>query len=317
MQSKPNPSSYRLIFSEVEEIGWQVLLRASPDLSSLAVNLRDEKGRSHVLEIALPWDYPLSSPSLSSDVPYMCELEWSDGSKLRDVVQQFTEHLQKLQEFWSTMDEIDKILCVLYPKKPSLAMSHRQISIGNDCSLLLYINACKPRSLPECRWFGPDSSIEMISKKWKRNYRKWKTDGPFHENLETLLEIELPKSSVSGSSKSDEQLDCGICYAHCLPVDEELGDCSGGEPDYTCDNPSCSKAFHAVCLQDWLRSISTTRQSFDVLFGNCPYCSEPVAVKLNGGKCSSIIQCFVWQLPFLFRYSGLVFSSHKLIHQLR
>ncbi|KAH7689805.1 E3 ubiquitin-protein ligase FANCL protein [Dioscorea alata] len=290
MESNPNPSFYRLIFSEVEEIGWQFLLRSSPDLSSLVFNLQDEKGRSHALEITIPRDYPLSSPSISSDVPYMCELEWSKNSKLRDVVRQFTEHLQKLHEFWSTMDEIDKTLCVLHPKQPSLAMSHRQISIGNECSLLMYINACKPKSLPECRWFGPDSSVEIISRKWKRNCRNWNTNNPFHENLETLLEIELPRKISVSVSKDDEQLDCGICYAHCLPVDNELGDYSGGEPDYTCENASCSKAFHVVCLRDWLRSISTTRQSFDVLFGNCPYCSDAVAVKLNIGKRSSVIQ---------------------------
>ncbi|CAN0864986.1 E3 ubiquitin-protein ligase FANCL [Linum grandiflorum] len=55
---------------------------------------------------------------------------------------------------------------------------------------------------------------------------------------------------------------------------------SGSATDYTCENTNCSRAFHSVCLGDWLRSITTTRQSFDVLFGNCPYCSDPVAIKI-------------------------------------
>lgn len=45
-----------------------------------------------------------------------------------------------------------------------------------------------------------------------------------------------------------------------VDVDEELGAKSGGGTDYTCDNSSCSKAFHSICLGDWLRSITTTRQ---------------------------------------------------------
>ncbi|KAJ0464586.1 putative E3 ubiquitin-protein ligase FANCL [Helianthus annuus] len=67
-------------------------------------------------------------------------------------------------------------------------------------------------------------------------------------------------------------------------IDDELGPKSGSKTDYTCENTTCSKAFHSVCLGDWLRSITTTRQSFDVLFGNCPYCSQPVAVKIGARK---------------------------------
>ncbi|TQD82915.1 hypothetical protein C1H46_031514 [Malus baccata] len=84
--------------------------------------------------------------------------------------------------------------------------------------------------------------------------------------------------------KNDQQVECGICYAQSLPIDDELRDNSGTGTDYTCDNTSCNKAFHSICLVDWLRSITTTRQSFDVLFGSCPYCSEPVAVKINSVK---------------------------------
>lgn len=154
------------------------------------------------------------------------------------------------------------------------------ICVGNECSLLMYINACKPKSLPEwvsfpqfaillilvffymdwhlrdlfrCRWFGPDSSVEIISRKWKRNCGKWyaeitsiwyvlfycicalppqflfrNTNKPFNENLETLLEIELPRKISVSVSKDDEQLDCGICYAHCLPVGKALPFCLSG-----------------------------------------------------------------------------------------
>ena len=34
-----------------------------------------------------------------------------------------------------------------------------------------------------------------------------------------------------------------------------------------CDNPHCGKAYHSLCLTEWLRSTSTVRQSFDTLFG--------------------------------------------------
>jgi len=35
-----------------------------------------------------------------------------------------------LQEFWSTMDEIDKVLRVVDATKPTYAMSHRLLALG-------------------------------------------------------------------------------------------------------------------------------------------------------------------------------------------
>lgn len=271
---------YGYIYAEIEEVGWEHLLSLEDDLSSVSFRVLDEKGRVHILEISLPQTYPQCSPSIAADVPYICEFEWSKNSKLKDIVQHFDEHLKKLQEFWSTMDEIDRALPVVDPRQPSHATSHRQINLGNGCHLLLSINTRNPKSLPECRFLGPDSTIEPIWRNWKKNGRKWKKDKNFVDNLATLLEFTLPKPPTVNSKEVD-RTDCGICYAHYLPIDDELGNSSGSSPDYTCENTNCSKTFHSICLRDWLRSITTTRQSFDVLFGNCPYCSDPVAVKTN------------------------------------
>lgn len=47
------------------------------------------------------------------------------------------QHLKKLQQFWSTMDDIDKTLWVVDPKQPPLAASYRRVVLG-EFSLLLY-----------------------------------------------------------------------------------------------------------------------------------------------------------------------------------
>ncbi|KAF3620296.1 putative nudix hydrolase 1-like [Capsicum annuum] len=107
-------------------------------------------------------------------------------------------------------------------------------------------------------------------------------DTPFSENLVNILDIQL--HGPSSIQKTDLETECGICYAPYLPIDEELGDRSGSSTDCTCEKYSCSRTFHNVCLGDWLCSITTRRQSFDVLFGNCPYCSDPIAVKINSKK---------------------------------
>ncbi|KAI7727356.1 hypothetical protein M8C21_003502, partial [Ambrosia artemisiifolia] len=235
----------------IEEIGWEHLLKLAEDLS-------DKKERVHVLEILLDKSYPNCPPSVSADVPYLFDLEWSRNSRLNDVVKQFRQHLEKLQQFWSAVEDIDQSLWVSDSAQLHRATSFRHINIGNDCSIMLHIRANEPRSLPESK------------------------DKLFAENLANLLDFQLP--GPPGVEKNDQQLDCGICYSQFLPVDDELGPKSGGTTDYVCENTTCSKAFHSVCLGDWLRSITTTRQSFDVLFGNCPYCSQPVAVKIGTRK---------------------------------
>ncbi|XP_010245636.1 PREDICTED: E3 ubiquitin-protein ligase FANCL isoform X2 [Nelumbo nucifera] len=237
------------------------------------------KGRVHIMEIQLPQNYPKCAPSIAADMPYICELKWSINSRLRDIVHQFREHLENLQGFWSTMENIDRTLWVIDPRQPARSTSFRKINLGNDCRVVLSIDALDPRSLPECRFLGPHLVVDSMIKKWRRNSKRWMKDKPFNENLASTLEMPLP--GPQDVQKDDKQVECGICYAQYLPVDDELGARSGSGPDYACENIKCCKAFHSVCLADWLRSITTTRQSFDVLFGNCPYCSEPVAVKVN------------------------------------
>lgn len=193
-----------------------------------------------------------------------------------------TQHLEKLQEIWNILDEIDKSLWVIDLKNPSRANVCRQINLGYNCFIMLCIHVDDPRSLPECRFMGCDPTVNSFRKMWQRNCKRWNKDKPFVENVANLLETQLPRPP--DHEKNNQQVECGICYAQFLPIDEELGAKSGGGTDYTCDNSSCSKAFHSLCLGDWLRSITTTRQSYDVLFGNCPYCSEPVAVKISNAK---------------------------------
>ncbi|GAV80622.1 WD-3 domain-containing protein/FANCL_C domain-containing protein [Cephalotus follicularis] len=272
-------SFYHSVYSEIEEVGWEHLVRLGGDFTSLSFHVSDNKGRVHVMEIQLDKTYPKCPPSVSGDVPYIFTLQWSMNSRLKDLVHQFQEHLEKLQEFWSTLDDIDKFLWVVNLEQTPRAMSSRQVNIGNDCFIILSINANDPRSLPECRFMGSDPIVTSLRKLWQRNSKRWMKDKTFLENFTYLLENKLPKPI--DMQKYDRHVECGICYAQCLPIDDELGAMSGSGTDYTCDNTNCSKAFHSVCLGDWLRSITTTRQSFNVLFGNCPYCSETVAVKIN------------------------------------
>ncbi|KAK3426359.1 hypothetical protein EUGRSUZ_F02827 [Eucalyptus grandis] len=232
-----------LLLSLVQECAGQIRCRELANSSSFCRKLYSE-----IEDVG--WEH--------LDVPYIPKIEWSATSRLKDAVIQFKKHVDSLEDFWSTLDDIDNSLWVVDPKFPCRAMCHRLVNIGNDCIVMLSISAQNPKTVPEM------------------------PEKPFRDNLVCIFGFELPKGP--DTEKDEQQVECGICYAQHLPIEDELGTKSGCATDYQCDNANCSRAFHSLCLIDWLRSITTTRQSFDVLFGSCPYCSEPIAVKINNTR---------------------------------
>eukprot|EP01027_Heterolobosea_sp_BB2_P011504 GEZU01016744.1.p1 GENE.GEZU01016744.1~~GEZU01016744.1.p1 ORF type:complete len:153 (+),score=10.88 GEZU01016744.1:140-598(+) len=143
----------------------------------------------------------------------------------------------------------------------------RRIGIGNHSSLQIELDPLCPRGVPECRFLGADSVVVPLRDKLNQNIlAQWDyTDTP-RNNLQRVLGIEFPRPKEA--LKEDFSVECGICYSYRL---------NNQIPDKVCDN--CCMPFHRVCLFEWLRSVPSTRQSFDTLFGNCPYCSASITVK--------------------------------------
>ncbi|OMP01722.1 hypothetical protein COLO4_11640 [Corchorus olitorius] len=251
-------SFYRVVYSEIEEVGWEHLVRLGGDLTFLSFRVLDKKGRVHILEIQLNKAYPKVPPMVSADVPYIFNFKWSMNSRLKILVQQFQEHLEKLQEFWSTLDEIDRSLWVVGTVQASRAMSSRQIHIGNDCLIMLSIDINGPRSLPECRFMGTGTTMDSLRKAWKRNSNRWMRDKPFSENLEYLLKTQLPRPP--DAEKNNNLVECGICYAQYLPIGDDIGPegGSGSGTDYTCENSSCS---HSMFCSAIVRTVQSQLQS--------------------------------------------------------
>lgn len=61
------------------------------------------------------------------------------------------------------------------------------------------------------------------------------------------------------------------------------GEEEGAIPDRVCDNVKCRRPYHPKCLFVWLQGLPTSRVSFDTIFGQCPYCSDPISVKFTQG----------------------------------
>lgn len=88
-------------------------------------------------------------------------------------------------------------------------------------------------------------------------------------NLETILEISFPRRQ----SIDIETNECGICYNYDITTE------TGAEvPIIKCLNVSCGKIYHQSCIVEWMQASPTTKSSFDVLFGACPYCQDIISV---------------------------------------
>ena len=80
----------------------------------------------------------------------------------------------------------------------------------------------------------------------------------------------LPPLQACSAGAEEYSVECAVCYMY---------DLDGCVPEIACDG--CSKPFHKACLYEWLSALPSTRQSFNRLFGECPYCSRPVTVEAS------------------------------------
>lgn len=219
--------------------------------------------------MSLPPNFPQAAPVCRADLPTAQEaVRWDPArSTLRDVLMQFERGLARYQEFWDVLDEVDARCQVLEPENPTRGATLRRISLGSHCSVQIEVDPDHPRAMPELRFMGSDTKTAPLKRLLNKNMRRWNQQAGLPVNLEALLELPLPAKEKTAPEQA--QAECGICYSHTL---------DGQLPSKSCDNPKCNQPFHSVCLIEWLRTLPNTRQSFNTLFGTCPYCSEALSI---------------------------------------
>ncbi|KAJ8248035.1 hypothetical protein GJAV_G00237470 [Gymnothorax javanicus] len=269
----PPPHYYSRLIGEIESLGWDKLLFLDAELRSLKLRAQDSSGRQHVIAVQLKPKHPAEAPECSADLPLPLNIAWTLQSTLLDIHTQFLATLESLQEFWAVLDEIDQSTWVLEPENPPRGATMRRIAIGNNVSIKLEIDGRHPKMLPECCLLGAEHAVTPLRSKLNANMHLWNPECSVLQNLKDILEIEFP--SPTTHEKSTLSADCGICYSYRL---------ESAIPDQVCSDPRCGQPFHQACLYEWLRSLPSSRQSFNTIFGECPYCSKPVTVKVPQPK---------------------------------
>ncbi|XP_055980284.1 E3 ubiquitin-protein ligase FANCL isoform X1 [Sorex fumeus] len=269
----PPPQFYSSVIEDLGVLGWDKLVYVDSCFSTIKLKAEDASGREHLITLKLKPKYPAESPDAFVDFPVPFSFSWTPQSSLLSIHSQFLTALESLKVFWDVMDEIDEKTWVLEPEKPTRSAKARRIVIGNNASINIDVDPRHPTMLPECCFLGADHVTKPLGIKLSRNIHLWDPENTLLQNLKDVLEIDFPARAVL--EKSDFSMDCGICYAYQL---------DGAIPDQMCDNPKCGQPFHQICLYEWLRGLLTSRQSFNIIFGECPYCSKPITLKMYGRK---------------------------------
>ncbi|EDO38136.1 predicted protein [Nematostella vectensis] len=263
-----HPLYYTNLIKELEQISWDKLVYVDPSFKVLKLMARDSKLREHQITIQLSSQHPTSAPSCVTELPGKFSFNWQPNeAPLQALFQQFKQVLNSYEDFWDMMDEVDRKTWVLEPDRPTRACTTRRIALGNNASVQVEVNPSYPRLLPE------DTSLEsqhVVGECLCQKLRLSEPSVSVLTNLENVMGVKFP--SPSSSKKEDFSMECGICYAYRL---------NDTIPDKACDDPRCGQPFHRDCLYEWLRSLPSSRQSFNMVFGECPYCSKPITVKMT------------------------------------
>ncbi|XP_032409290.1 E3 ubiquitin-protein ligase FANCL isoform X1 [Xiphophorus hellerii] len=262
-RSVPPPRYYSQLISEMETVGWDKMLFIDMDFQTLKLRAEDSSGRQHTLTVKLKSKHPAEAPDCSADLPVPLTITWTPQSTLEQLHSQFLLVLESLTDFWDVLDEIDRKTWILEPEKPSFSDTMRRIAIGNNVSIKVEVDPRHPKMLPECCLLGADHVVTPLRNKLNANMHMWNPDSSVLNNLRDVLEIEFP--SPATHEKSSFNVECGICYSYRL---------EDAIPDQVCNDPRCGQPFHQACLYEWLRALPSSRQSFNLVFGECPYCSK-------------------------------------------
>ncbi|CAL1288562.1 unnamed protein product [Larinioides sclopetarius] len=258
-------AEYKYFFEQLHECGWDKVHFISPNFQEVHLKAVDNSDREHILKIWISDKFPNEGPKYECELPQEFHYRWLPGDTLLNMFTVFQETLTMHAEFWNIMDELDKNTWILEPEAPSRKDCKRRIALASGVSLLLVINPLMPTSVPTCHYLGPERIVEPMRTKFNKNIHMWSEFESVLTNLQQILEIEFP--SPSTSVKEEFCMECGICYSYLL-----------GEaiPEMTCDNPDCNQPFHHACLYEYIRMLPDVRSSFNKLFGQCPYCSQPL-----------------------------------------
>ncbi|KAF2078014.1 hypothetical protein CYY_000652 [Polysphondylium violaceum] len=291
---------FNTVISELEIIGWNRILKIDRNVSKFSILLLDEKKREFIAEFSINEKYPDIEPNVKCLLPKSTHTSNSQkesksttsnttstgnngivvagGSKkmitIISTIEKLEAKIKEYQEFFDIVEEIDAKTWVLEPENPKRSDVTRRIALKDSCSLLIEINPKSPKTFPvNCQFLGPEQAIDPLRKLLNQRFKEWSFSKGLLENLEYLMNIKFP---LKENTRLEEfSVECGVCYSHRLYSPETN---THSIPNVVCKNHRCQKQFHQSCLYEWLKALPNPHYSFNIVYGKCPYCTDPISV---------------------------------------
>jgi len=292
-----------VVLKQLDDCGWGCFVSVSEDFSVLTLRAWDSLGREHLFELHVRPDYPYSCPDVRASLPVPIVLSsWptlSGTGHLSMVLAAVERELKRYARLFAVLSDVDANSWVLEPVQPTFAITSRRIVIERTCSVVVEINPDDPSAMCEMRFLGPPARVQQLQIAMGRNMYLWAPNRSLLQNLEHVLEVTLPSKTLKPGEESF-RVECGICYTCSIPCPASLSLRASNSsssssttasssittttmlvPDQACPNPKCARMYHSTCLVEWLQSVPSSRMSFGQVVGNCPYCSEFIAVSTS------------------------------------
>ncbi|KAL7751032.1 hypothetical protein RI367_003612 [Sorochytrium milnesiophthora] len=208
--------------------------------------LRDAAKRAHVLTLDIPEDYPARGPRVTCQLPEDYHSRWDIDKRLAGTVHAFCSVLERYQELWDTLDDLDQHTAVRHIPEHRYSVAERTLELGPSCQMKLTMAPTRPHDVPEITFTGAEAVVKQCQTNLNERIKLWDHSRPVRDNLAHVLNMTLPGPSDVAEESSDVL--CEICY-----VGQDL---------------------------DVLFRREGKRQSFNMVFGECLYCHSTIAVKV-------------------------------------
>jgi E3 ubiquitin-protein ligase FANCL len=264
---------YCSLIQELETIGLRHLDSLSKDLTSIQLSAIDSQHRKHILSLKLSTNYPAALPTISTQLPTQF-----NAHSVALAYARFLEEIANYQLFFNELENLHANCWVLEPDRVNYAVSILRIALEKGVSLLIHLNPKFPRDSPlVMRLQGNESRIQPFNRLIQLNLKQWNSNNSVRDNLQSLLQLQLPantgaKNSKAAQTQDDLSQECAICYSYKL---------NNSYPTAECLNSKCSKLFHSQCLIEWGKSLPTARSHFGILYTICPACLTEVQIEIN------------------------------------
>ena len=123
-------SFYNTLLTDLEDYGWEHVQNLTDSLQNITIAISDPSGRSHEVEISFPATYPEGVPACHLALPEDYIFQWNQTNTLRDIHNAVVKVLEKYNDVWTVLEDLDNHCLILDPSKPTFGHNYRRIFLG-------------------------------------------------------------------------------------------------------------------------------------------------------------------------------------------